>query len=65
MHWTKKHFVLQTDRITKLKAEGAGKERVHAEEAILTALMKKLAVAEKKDPDGQGGRLKGEEKGKK
>ena len=37
---------------------------MHVEEAILTALMKKLAVAEKKDPDGQGGRSKGEEKGK-
>ena len=61
----KKNFVLQSDRIIKLKAEGAGKERVHAEEAILTALMKKLAVAEEKDPGEQGGSSKGEEKGKK
>lgn len=41
VHWTeKKIFVLQVDRIIKLKAEGTGKERVDAEEAILTALMK-------------------------
>jgi hypothetical protein len=38
---------------------------VDAEEAILTALMKKLAVAEGKDPDKQGGSSTGEEKGKK
>jgi len=55
----------QVDRIIKLKAEGAGKERVEAEEGILTALMKKLAVAEGKDPDEQGGSSTGEEKGKK
>lgn len=66
VHWTeKKIFVLQVDRIIKLKAEGTGKERVDAEEAILTALMKKLAVAEGKDPDEQGGSSTGEEKGKK
>ena len=64
MHW-KKNFVLQTDRINKLKTEGAGKEKVQAEEAILTALIKKLAVAEKKDPDEQDGSSKKEEKGKK
>ena len=58
-------IVLQVDRITKLKAEGAKKERVHAEEAILTALLKKLAVAEEKDPDEQVGSSKGEEKEKK
>lgn len=61
----KKIFVLQVDRIIKLKAEGAGKERVEAEEGILTALMKKLAVAEGKDPDEQGGSSTGEDKGKK
>jgi len=38
---------------------------VEAEEGILTALMKKLAVAEGKDPDEQGGSSTGEEKGKK
>ena len=61
----KENFTLQVDRIIRLRAEGVEKERVHAEEDILTALMKKLAVAEGKDPDGQDGSSKGEEKGKK
>ena len=38
---------------------------MQAEEAILTAQMKKLAAAEKKDPGEQGGNSKGEEKRKK
>ena len=40
---------------------------MEAEEAILTALMKKLAVAEGKDPEEKGGSSKElkEEKGKK
>ena len=60
-------FVFQVDLIIKLKAKGVGKESVDAEEAILTALMKKLAVAEGKDPDEKGGISKElkEEKGKK
>ena len=61
----KKIFVLQVDRIIKLKSEGVEKERVDAEEAILTALAKKLAIAEGKDPDEQGGSSTGEEKAKK
>jgi len=60
-------FVFQVDLIIKLKAKGVGKESVDAEEAILTALMKKLAVAEGKDPEEKGGISKElkEEKGKK
>jgi len=61
----KKIFVLQVDRIIKLKSEGVEKERVDAEEAILTTLAKKLAIAEGNDPDEQGGSSTGEEKGKK
>lgn len=56
---------LQGDKVRKLKAEKADKEKVDAEVAILLALKKKLAVAEGKDPNEQDSSSKGKKKGKK
>ncbi|KAL9967670.1 hypothetical protein ACROYT_G025951 [Oculina patagonica] len=55
----------QGDKVRKLKAEKAEKEKVDAEVAILLALKKKLAVAEGKDPNEQDSSSKGKKKGKK
>ena len=58
-------FRSQGDKVRKLKAEKAEKEKIDAEVKTLLSLKKELARAEGKDPKESAAGSKGKKKGKK